>query len=296
MTERRVDNLIVGGGYAGLNAYYTLGRKATILSRSDEFRFWTAELRKIVEPRLTTRTKVPFVEVGEVRDLDLPSKMVLVNGDRIYANNLVIAPGCVRKNFDEIIAESLKLSSVTLGSQDERDEYLILQLAFYLKRLGKDVKVKSSYLSWLGNQVREEISALLTWTGVGTTETPSLVLDECVPPHPFSFYEGNQFLETRPGVYVAGDIIKGWPKLGELAMRTGIYVGQRLRGHGGEFKPIFIFILDSGKGIGVHIRSTVPWGGTAVSIGKSRIRPIFKRFIERYYIWRKGKMGFLIKL
>ncbi|MCH1770629.1 MULTISPECIES: FAD/NAD(P)-binding oxidoreductase [Metallosphaera] len=296
MNDRVVGTLIIGGGYAGLNAYYSLKGNATVLSRSDEFRFWTAELRKVVEPKIATRTKVPFVEIGEVKDVDLSSRVVQVNGERIQATNLVIAPGCVRENLNEIMGESVKLSRVTLGSQDERDEYLVLQLAFYLKKLRKDVKVKTSYLKWLGEPLVSEVSALLEQAGIGTTESPDLVLDECTPPHPFSFYEVNQFLEVRQGIFAAGDIIKGWPKLGELAMRTGIYIGQRIREYVGEFKPIFIFILDDGRGTGLHVRSTFPWGGRQLSITKSRIRPLFKRFIERYYIWRKGNMGFLINL
>ncbi|WP_252896457.1 hypothetical protein [Metallosphaera hakonensis] len=103
-------------------------------------------------------------------------------------------------------------------------------------------------------------------------------------------------MEIADRVYVAGDIVKGWPKLGELAMRTGMYVGKRINGFSRSFEPIFIFILDAGNGFGLHIRSNKPWGGNLVSVKGSRIRPLLKRFIERYYIWTKGRMGFLVNL
>ncbi|AEB94300.1 FAD/NAD(P)-binding oxidoreductase [Metallosphaera cuprina] len=297
MKERYVDTLIIGSGYAGVNAYYTLKRRGLIISKNKNFIFWTAKLRNIVSRNLKFAAPLPFVEERTVIDLDLQSKIIQTEQEKIYANNLIIAPGCERQNYDKVIKEAMSRSTISLGTVSHFDEYLLLQLGFYLRRLGKDVKVNTSYLSWLGSDVENQVRQLVSRAGLGYTEKPELIIDECTSVHPFTFYTPSRFLELYKNVYVAGDIIKGWPKLGELAMRTGIYVGGRiLNKRMEEFKPTFIFILDGGFGEGLHIRSTKPWGGDYVSVKRSRIRPLLKRFIERYYVLRRGKMGFLINL
>jgi hypothetical protein len=289
-------NLIVGAGYAGLNAYYSLD-SAIILSRTSVFKYWTAELRRVIDPSVRGEVKIPFVRVEEVNDLDIGSRMVRTNLGTYVAENLILAPGCIRPNLTQLIQESLKRKEVSLGVEDEKDEYLILQLGFYLKRLGKDVKIAGNFLRFLGTEVENKVLELTTRYGLKSTESPELVLDECKVQEPFQAYTVNQYLEIKGGVYAAGDVVKGWPKLGELAMRSGVYIGERVKGRNrGSFKPIFIFILDTGHGIGLHVRSTKPWGEDNVSLRVSRLRPLMKRFLERYYIWRRGKMGFLINL
>ncbi|QKQ99690.1 NAD(P)/FAD-dependent oxidoreductase [Metallosphaera tengchongensis] len=296
MEDRSVDTLIVGSGYAGLNAFYSLKGKALLVSNSKTFKFWTAELRKLVDPKLRSETELGFVETKSVKDLDFSSLTVRVDNGIIRAKSLVLSPGCVRPNLLRVLENARKSSDVSLGAQDQYDEYLILQLSFYLRKLGKNVKVYTSYLSWLGEPVENEVKRMLDEVGIGYTENPEDVLDSCTPESPFEFYQANQFLQTKDNVYVAGDIIRGWPKLGELAMRSGKYVGASINGFSGSFKPIFIYILDNGKNIGLHIRSNIPWGGSYVTVRRSWVRSVFKRFIERYYIWRKGNMGFLLKV
>ncbi len=290
-----VNSLVLGAGYAGLNAYYNIRGSKTLISRARTFTFYTAMLRNLVRPTKYT-TSLGFVIEEEVKEIDVDSKTIKTNRGKYEADNIVVSLGCVREGMEKLLEKAKNEDHLVIGSEDMLDEYLALQIAFYAKRLGKDVKYSGSPLSWLGKNVEEKVTYLLGKYGISVYEKANLVVPRCRPPDFFDFAKVNENLEVKEGVYVVGDLIYGWPKLGELAMRTGRFVGRRINGHKERFEPVFIFILDTGMGEGLHIRSKVPWGNPWNVAKVSRVRPLMKRFIEKYYILRKGNMGFLFYL
>ncbi|MEM3949341.1 MAG: pyridine nucleotide-disulfide oxidoreductase, partial [Saccharolobus sp.] len=178
------------------------------------------------------------------------------------------------------------------------DEYLGIQLAFYLRKLNKEVSYYGPVLKWLGEKVSTKVLELLEKNRIRLSEKSDDIIPACEPNEVIGdFLPINDKLEYKNDVFVIGDMIKNYPKLGELAMREGIYVGKLISKKINEsFKPIFINIIDTGKGGAIHIRSNFPWNGNFESVRVSKLRAIMKRFIERYYIIRKGKMGILYNL
>jgi NADH dehydrogenase FAD-containing subunit len=291
-----MKNIILGGGYAGLNTYYNLKCNKLLISNTDKFIFYTAFLRNIIHKTNYT-TNIEFVKQEQIKDIDIQNKIVRTDKNEYYADNLIIALGCKRQNLNKIIDFIIKNNNIIIGVEDQYDEYIALQIAFYAKRVGKNVKYVGSPLSWLGKNVEEKVSSLLSKYKIEIYEKPNLILQKCEPPESLDFLKVNSNLEVKNGVYAVGDIIHGWPKLGELAMRSGRFLGKKIsKKDSSPFQPIFIFILDTGYGEALHVRSKVPWGSTWNIAKISRIRSLMKRFIERYYIIRKGNMGFLYYL
>ncbi len=290
-----MNNLVLGAGYSGLNAYYNIRGRKTLISESKTFTFYTAMLRNVASPTRYT-VQLSFVKEEEVKEIDVNSKIVVTDKDKYEVDNLVISLGCKRDGLGDLLERVRKEDGLVIAAEEKFDEYLALQIAFYAKSLGKNVKYSGSPLSWLGKNVEEKVEYLLEKYKISVYEKGNLVVPPCRPPEVFDFAKVNENLEVREGVYVTGDLIYGWPKLGELAMRTGRFVGRRISGHKEKFEPVFIFILDTGMGEGLHIRSKVPWGNSWNIAKLSKIRPLMKRFIERYYILRKGNMGFLFYL
>jgi len=291
-----VENIILGGGYAGLNVYYNLKHNKMLISNTNEFVFYTALIRNIIK-KTNYISKIKFIKEEQIKDIDLKNKIVKTNKNEYCADNLIITLGCKRLDLDKIINSVVKTDNIILGAEDQYDEYIALQIAFYAKRIGKDVKYAGSPLSWLGKNVEEKVNILLDRYKIEIYEKPNLILQKCKPPEFLDFLKVNENLEVKKGVYAAGDIIFGWPKLGELAMRSGRFLGKKInKKDPSPFEPIFIFILDTGYGEALHIRSKVPWGNTWNIAKISRVRSLMKRFIENYYIIRKGNMGLLYYL
>ncbi|MEJ2771050.1 MULTISPECIES: pyridine nucleotide-disulfide oxidoreductase [unclassified Stygiolobus] len=287
---------IVGAGYAGLNTYYTLGREAEIISDRDYFIFYTAYLRNLLNLEKNRYTSnLRFVRKTTIKDFDLKGKWIKTKeGTEINAENLVLAVGCDRNEQINFIRKLLEKEKISLSIENE-EEYLAIQLAFYLRKIGKDVSYCGNMLSSLGEKVSNAIIESMNNKKIKIMENCEDILPPCKPPHPFEFFPVNEFLQYK-GVYIIGDLIKGFPKVGELAMRTGIYVGKRIRKNLNlPFKPVFINIIDTGD-YAIHIRSDKLWGGNYESVKKSRLRAFMKRFIEKYYVYRKGKMGILYYL
>ncbi|ARM75725.1 hypothetical protein [Acidianus manzaensis] len=287
--------LILGSGYAGLNAYYNIRSKdKIIISNAGEFVFYTALLRNIIKEKKYS-VNLNFVRKEEVVDVDISNLRVRTNKNIYEPDKLIIALGCKNRNIEKFL-EIKKLNNLCISSEDKYDSYLALQISFYAKMIGKDVKYNGNYMEWLGEKVSNKIREVVN-RELGTCEKPNFIVEKCEAPDFLGFLEVNDKLEVKPNVYAAGDIIKNWPKLGELAMRSGRYIGRLLSNKNKEesFNPIFINILDTGDK-GIHIRSNVPWGGNFENIKCSKTRRLMKRFIENYYILRKGNMGFLYYL
>lgn len=287
-----MNTLIVGAGYAGLNAYHLL--KSTIISDRNEFIFYTAYLRNIISNTKYSK-KLKFVKVEKIVDFDLKSKWIKTKTNEYMADNLVLATGCDKTKIISFINNIIKKDKVSLASEDKFYDYLTIQLAFYLKKLGKEVSYSGSYLDYLGSNISLTIRSFMEKYRIKDKEKAEDILPVCEPSYPFQFYKVNEYLEFQNS-FVIGDLIKDFPKLGELAMRTGIYVANRIKGkEKGAFKPIFITIIDTGRE-GIHIRSNKLWGGNIEEVKVSKLRQIMKRFIEKYYLLSNGKMGLLYYL
>lgn len=287
---------ILGSGYAGLNAYYNIkgGAGKVILSRESKFIFYTAYLRNLIK-NTKYEVSLNFVQKEEIKDVDISNLEIKTNKGEYKADKIIIALGCERPNLARIMEKIRNDKEICITAEDEYDDYLALQIALYSKIAGKNVKYHGKFLSYLGNKVANVVSEV-TQKYIKTCEEPNLIIEKCVPPEFTGLLSVNSYLEVKKNVYAIGDIIKGWPKLGELAMREGIYVGKRISGKlEGGFEPIYIHIVATGRE-GIHIRSKVPWGINYQEVKVSKIRSLMKRFIEKYYIWRKGNMGFLYYL
>lgn len=289
-----MDTLIVGSGYAGLNAYHLL--KSTLISDKSEFIFYTAAIRNIVfGDNLRYSKRLPFVKEEKVVDFDLKSKWIKTNKNEYNPENLIIAAGCDKTEIINAIMRIKEKSKISIGSEDPLIDYLVIQLAFYFKKLGKEVKYHGNFLNYLGENISSLLMKYMDKYGIKYTERPEDIIPSCKPSYPFEFYKVDQNLRYQNS-FVLGDLIDGFPKLGELAMRTGIYVANFIKNKEKKpFKPIFITIIDTGKE-GIHIRSNKLWGGNLESVKISKIRKIMKRIIERYYLIRNGKMGLLYYL
>lgn len=289
-----MDSLIVGSGYAGLNAYHLL--KSTLISDKSEFVFYTASIRNLVfGEHIKYSKRLSFVKEEKVIDFDLKAKWIKTNKNEYNPENLIIAAGCNKTEIINTIMKIREKNNVSLASEDPLIDYLTIQLAFYFRKLGKEVKYHGNFLSYLGDKISNLLMEYMEKYGIKYTEKPEDVIPSCKPSYPFEFYKVDQNLKFQNS-FVLGDLIDGFPKLGELAMRTGIYVASYIKNKNiGSFKPIFITIIDTGKE-GIHIRSDKLWGGKIESIKVSKIRKLMKRFIERYYLLTNGKMGILYYL
>ncbi|BCU71290.1 pyridine nucleotide-disulfide oxidoreductase [Stygiolobus caldivivus] len=292
-----MKTLIVGAGYAGLNAYYSLNKNAQILSDKDYFLFYTAYLRAMLNlSRGKYTANLNFVTLGKVIEYDLDQKWVKTKeGKEFNPDNLVLAVGCDRSGQLSFIDKILSKEKISISVETSQEDYLAVQLAFYLRNRGKNVSYCGNALQDLGERVSNAIMESMQEKGIRIEEKCEDIIPECRPPYPFDFFDVDPFLRYK-GVYVIGDLIKGYPKVGELAMRTGIYVAKYIKKETVDpFTPIFINIIDTGD-YALHIRSNKLWGGNIEVVKRSKVRSLMKRFIERYYIFRKGKMGLLYYL
>ncbi|QIW24273.1 hypothetical protein EWF20_09025 [Sulfolobus sp. S-194] len=288
-----MNSLILGAGYAGINSYHIL--KTNIIAEKEEFVFYTAYLRNLINNRPFSK-ELTFIKREKVIDIDLKSKWVKTDKCEYNPDYLIVALGCDKTDILIKINEIKRKNELNIASEDPLNDYLAIQLAFYFKNLGKDVKYYGDYLQYLGEKVSSTIRYYMEKYGIKETERPEDVIPSCKPPHPFSsFLRVNEYLQYENS-FVIGDLIQGYPKLGELAMRTGIYAANYILGkNNSPFRPIFITIIDTGKE-GIHIRSDKLWNGKMEVVKVSKIRQLMKRFIERYYLIRNGKMGFLYYL
>lgn len=286
-----MNTLIVGAGYAGLNAYHIL--KSQIVSDKKDFLFFTAYTRKLLfNEKIKFYKTLKFVKQEKVVDFDLKSKWVKTEKTEYAPDNLIISAGCDKSHIIDKIKEIRKKENISLSSEEPLNDYLTIQLAFYLKKLGKEVKYHGDYLNYLGEKVSNVIRSYMEKYGIRYTERPEDLIPTCSPSYPFESYKVDEYLRYK-NTFILGDLINGFPMLGELAMRTGIYAASHImKKTNSPFKPIFITIIDTSRE-GIHIRSDKPWGGYIQSVKVSKIRQIMKRFIERYYLFRNGKMGIL---
>ncbi|MGC9106036.1 MAG: hypothetical protein ACP5HQ_06405 [Thermoprotei archaeon] len=185
--------------------------------------------------------------------------------------------------------------TVSVEVVDEDDEFTALQVAGFLARKGKRVKYLGPLLKKWNHRIAEVLSEVLDEGGIELTERGDVQFPECVPSEPFDFLHAKEDLSLSDFVFSAGDIVKGYPKLGELAMRMGKHVARVIKGRKTSFRPVIINVIKLTKGRAIYIKTDTPWGGKELVVKLSRFRYITKEFLERYYIITNAKMGFLEK-
>lgn len=290
---------ILGGGYSGLNAFYNLNDKfdKKIVSNSNKFTFYTAYLKHLINGAEYV-SNVDFVKVNEVKEIDIERKEVKFrDGKSDNPDVMIIALGCNKSKVIESIDSLFKKNNLTIQPESWRDEIVAIQLAFYLRMLGKNVSYSGDLLKWAGRNISSIVKKEIEKAKIRIVEKGNDVIPECEPLEEIGEFEYKTNFEIKKDVYAIGDIIKGWPRTGELAMRSGVFVGKYLSGKTRDnFRPILINIIDTGRGKAIHFRSDIPWGGNFESVKESRIRALMKRFIERHYVSSKGNMGFLYRI
>lgn len=168
-------------------------------------------------------------------------------------------------------------------------------MAGFLARKGRRVKYHGPLLRKWDPRLAEVLAETLHEGGIEVAEKGDVQFPECVPSEPFDFLSVYEDLRVSDFVFAAGDIIKGFPKLGELAMRTGKHVARAIRGQKSPFKPIIINVIKLTRGKAVYIKTDTPWGGRELVVKLSRFRYLTKEFLERYYVIVNAKMGLLEK-
>ena len=218
-----------------------------------------------------------------------------VEGKEFNPDILVISAGCDRKSQLEFVKTVMTRERVSLEASSEEDEINALHVAAYLASQGKEVSYSGPLLKFLGGHISSALTEALSANGIRLTEKGDLQFPECSPSYPFEFYKTNDRLSLNDRVYVTGDLVKGLPKLGELAMRTGTYVARAISGYKEPFRPVFINVIKLPKRKAIYIKTDKPWGGTTEVFTISTFRYLTKVFLERYYLISNGKMGFLEK-
>ncbi len=290
---------ILGGGYAGLNVYYNLGRKyeKTLVSDNGTFTFYTAYFQYLMRGT-NYISSVDFINIKKIRELDLERREVkFSDGTTDNPDIMIVALGCNKEGVISSINSIIRKSDVSLSAESWRDEIVAIQLAFYLKKMNKMVKYSGDLLKWAGKKISNAVTEELERKGIRISEKAEDIIPECKAPEEVGEVEYRTNFEIKKNVYGIGDLIKGWPRTGELAMRSGVFVGKYLSGKTVDnFKPILINIIDLGDGRAIHFRSEKPWGGELETVKLSRVRAILKRYIERHYVRSRGNMGFLYNL
>ncbi|MEM3267379.1 MAG: hypothetical protein QXR69_01665 [Conexivisphaerales archaeon] len=300
-TKSKNNMLILGAGYAGLNVYYRIRRRVgvRIIASSDMFVFETARLRSVILNKQNYYVQLPSYIIKEtVTDLDIDSRQVITNHGRYEADIIVIALGSIRSGLDKILYTATKSDRPSIASESRYDEYIALQMALYLNSKKKQVSYAGGFMDWLGEEVSKTVRSVVEESGIKIVDKADYIIPAPQPPAPLdSFIKVDENLMIKDGVYAAGDIVDMGPKLGEMSMKMGIHVANSINvGRPLRFEPMFTYIMDTSSGKGIHIKSNLPWRGSYQSVKVSALRLLFKRFIERYYIYRKGNMGFLALL
>ncbi len=219
--------------------------------------------------------------------------MVKTESRTYEPDTIVIAAGCDRSRQIEFVRKLLHYDRVSIEVTNSDDEVNALHVATFLARLGKTVHYSGPLLKPLGREISEKLAEALELSGIKITERGDFQFPDCEPSNPFQFFKTDEKLRVKSNVYVTGDLIHGLPKVGELAMRTGIYVARSVMGLNEPFRPIFINVLKLPKGKAIYIKTDKPWGGKTEVFKVSRFRYLTKVFLERYYIMTNGRMGFL---
>jgi hypothetical protein len=284
---KKYDTIILGSGYSGLNVYYQIRDKKNLaIIDSRHYSIYHAKAKDI-------NIKSPATVNETIIKVDLTEPSVLTDKNEYFPEKLVIATGCNRKNQISFMEKSKLYDNKIIGSKNSYDDYILIQYILKLNKIGIHAGYAGNYLSYLGDNVALQVKKFLAASGIATGENPDFIMPECTPAIFNKFISVDENLMVQKNVYAAGDALDWNAKCGELAMRQGIYIGKRINGETISFKPVFITILDNLKGLGLRIKSTVPWNSEISYARSGRKYSIMAEFLMNYYRFRNGKMGIL---
>ncbi|KJE48925.1 MULTISPECIES: FAD/NAD(P)-binding oxidoreductase [Acidiplasma] len=284
-----MDNImILGSGYSGLNAYYRLRRKfnVKIITRDYYLNYY------LFNNPVRIKLKDDIIN-EQVKDVNIEKREIITDKNVYNADKIIIATGCDRNNQITFL-EKMKLeNNMAIGSQNEFDEYIVINFILAMKKYNKNFKFSGNALSFLGKKIRDGVISLLNHYNITITESPDYILPECKPALFNDFLNTDNKLRIADDVFAIGDAINFGPKIGELAMRMGIFVGDYINGAKNSFDPVYITVLGSPQGPGMRVVSSIPWGGSIEKFRFLRKPAIMKGFLYNYYRIRRGNMGFL---
>jgi NADH dehydrogenase FAD-containing subunit len=284
---KRYKIIILGSGYSGANAYYELKNKQNVLLIDSKKK--AAYHGKSGDISM----KIPVSINETVKKVDFEKPGVLTDKHEYFPDKLIIATGCDRGNQIKFMNNKNLYRNKTIGSASEYDDYILLQYILRLNKEGIRVGYSGNFLSFLGAGVESGVREFLRRSGILFNPEPDFIFPACKPNLFDKFISVDKNLMVNENVYAVGDAIN-WPiKLGELSMRQGVFAGERINGKSGNFKPVFITILDNLRGLGIRIKSTDPWVPDNGSAHIGRQYSIMSRFLMRYYVFGKGRMGIL---
>lgn len=280
-------NIVIGSGYAGLNAYYEINdKKNTLLLDSGGNFMYHSKVSNMV-------VSIPQAKDERVVRVDRDNYLIETEKEEYRGENIVIATGCRRENQIEFMRDGNVYGDHYLASENEFDDYILLQYILRLNKTGIKVGYSGNFMKWLGEDVASAVKNFLKISGIKVSSKADFIFPSCRPMLFTDFIKVNEDFMVKEGIYAVGDAIESNVKSGELSMRQGAFVGSRINGNVGKFKPVFITVLDNFMGSGIRIKSRYPWGIKESSIHSGYLYSMIPGFLSRYYRFRKGKMGII---
>ncbi len=280
-------NIIIGAGYSGLNAYYTIKDKSnTLLMDSNGVFVYHSKKSDI-------KINIPRAVSEKVVRVNMNNYSVETDEHEYRGENIVIAAGCSREGQIRFMDNVRFYGNHYIASENEFDDYILLQYILKLNKTGIKAGYSGSFMSWLGEDVAIAVKNFLKTAGISISPEPDFIFPRCKPALFKNFLKVDRNFKVKDGIYAVGDIVDSDIKLGELAMREGTFVGSRLNGVMNDFKPVFISILDNFDGSGIRIKSRYPWDIEESSVHTGYIYSLMPAFLSKYYRIRRGKMGII---
>ena len=284
---REYKNIIIGAGYSGLNAYYTIkNKKNTLLMDSNGVFIYHSKTSDI-------KINIPSAVREKVVKINMNNYSVETDEHEYHGENIVIATGCSREEQIRFMDNAQFYGNHYIASENEFDDYILLQYILKLNKTGIKAGYSGNFMRQLGENVAITVKNFLKTAGISISPEHDFIFPRCKPALFKNFLKVDRNFKVKDGIYAVGDIVESDIKLGELAMREGTFVGSRINGVMNDFKPVFISILDNFDGSGIRIKSKYPWGIEESSAHTGYIYSLMSAFLSKYYRTRRGKMGII---
>ncbi len=279
--------IIAGSGYSGINAYYELKNhyNVILINNNNYFNYYSKNG--------TEKIYVKNIKNEIIKDIDISHLNVKTDKSNYYCDRLILSLGCDRDNQINFLKNMEKYDNLTLSSENKYDDYILIQYILYLKSRGKNFYYSGDFLSFLGENISNEIRNFMELSGIKYKEKSDNELPECKPNFFGDFLDVNENFIYKKNVFAIGDLIKSDIKLGELSMRQGIYAGKYIKNNNIGFNPIFITSFTNYHGLSIRIKSKIPWNNSYQYVKISHYHNLMTKNLGKYYKIRSGKMGFI---